>query len=561
MSCGLRNTLLVVLVGVVFSSAGVLFGATLDLNPDGRKSIANIGVTQASSGTSIHAGIVENATIRDLRDNFVRDWYIFADTKNDGILNPGDTRVATFKNWWTPMSAATQHGYEIGASPVPYMGPDHASNPIDHQHTLAGPTGNDTFYMPQKAGAIGFYLTYSSLDNADYETEAAQSDPASMQRNLERNGFAMGWLTGAVEKNASGSQIVYGPSSAAVKMDIFIHKGKSGPGTNDYDFGTGYSRISRSNPQVAQSNDMSLLAKGDNNLMVVPDYKDTFDVSKLGTATSPYGDDDGYLFTGFNEGKYKVNKNLIGPYDNALVGEFQAVVDSMDVREVNSYDYTDSNGVFHAGLDGLNPIDALETPQMLLTNQVKDGRGNQYLYEDSFLSRDGRLGVGADLNDGSLWIQGSTDGGVLAGLSGFDKYGDYYPGGATPDPTKLLTHWGEQQVIRIDIDDETLAMITEDNGINKIIFYDWGMPDKDTGQQAKDPREIVFKVAIDAFGDKILYFDKDGNNAFDVLQGDISFPDNRIYIAQVEHAPEPATMMVLVAGGSALLARRRRRRK
>ena len=35
---------------------------------------------------------------RSLRPDYVKQWYIYNDDKLDGILNPGDTKIATFKN-------------------------------------------------------------------------------------------------------------------------------------------------------------------------------------------------------------------------------------------------------------------------------------------------------------------------------------------------------------------------------------------------------------------------------------------------------------------------------
>jgi hypothetical protein len=550
MNCGTRNILLVVLAGVVFSSAGVLFGA--ELNSSGRNSLT---IGTATNGP----GIAANPDIRDLRTDFVRDWYIFADTKNDGILNPGDVRVAEFQNWWTPMSAATQHAYEIGAPPIPPGGTDYSSNPIDHQRTLADPvTGNSTFYMPQKEGAIGFYMTYSSLDNADYINEYTNDGgtptPTLQQRNSERNGYAMGWLTGAVEKNLSGTEIVYGPKTAEVKMDIFVHHGKTDPGGENHNFGTNqatalpYSTISMSDPQVAQSNEMSLLARGNNNLMVAPDYRDDFTVTNAVTGTFAYGANDGYVYAGYNGGKYMVDHDgvigTITPTVQANQAQFDAVVNSMDVREVNSYAYVDGGGA-HAELGGNAAIHGSQTPQTLLTNLEKDGLGNLYFYEDSFLSRDGQ--VGGNLDNGSVWIEGSTDGGVIAGLSGFDEYSQYYP-----QTEELYTHWGEQQVIRIDFDQDTFKkgnMV----GITEIIFYDWGTPHPVTGQQTNP---VAITINVDPFQNLYYDVDKDG---FLTPGTDIEFPDNRIYIAQVEAIPEPGTMLLLAVGAATMLMTRKRR--
>jgi len=555
MSCKLRDICVVGLIVAFLSSASLLYGA--DLKPGG-----------VNSSTVAGPGLNGNPNIRDLRVNsggipdFVRTWHIFADTAHNGILDPGDSRVSAFQNWWTPVSAATQHGHEIGAPAA--AGPDYPSTPIDHQ---ANYTHNVVQGLPQEAGTIGFYMTYSHMDNADFDNEfLSDGTPQAtfQQRNRERNGYAMGWLIGETEVD-SFRTVQYGQNTGNVKMDIFVHKGKSdnnalGTGADDnHNFGINpvtnqpYSTVSRSEPQVVQSNDMFLTARQDDNLMLVPDYKDDFVITN---PTDPsgysYGPDDGYLYDGFNENKYLVDGDLnpATPANPATEAQFNTVVASMDVREVNSYETTPGA---NDDLGGIAPIHPDFKPQQLLDDGVKDGLGNDlYFYEDSFFQRDGS--VGGDLNDGSKWIEGSTDGGVIAGLSGYDGYSEYYtPQGALMDPTGLYTRWGEQQVIRIDFDQATFDMLGQ-NGIREIVFYDWGDIDPVTGQQM-NPTPI--RINVDA--DQKLYYENDGVPGLSA--GDILFPDNRIYIAQVEHAPEPATMIVLVSGGVALLAKRRRRQK
>jgi len=541
-----------------------------------------------------------------LRPDFVRTWHIFSDEETNGILDPGDIRIADFENWWTPVSAATQHAYEIGAPPS--SGPDYPSTPIDHQ---ANNSMNTVLGLPQKAGTIGFYMTYSHLDNADYDREFYEAGPFGTgadhgpinQRERERNGFAMGWLTG--ETVVQGGQVVTNENVGGnVKMDIFIHEGKSdnnqagtgrddnvdfgkntrvddsgvvtngpdrwydstpwdGPGAPAITAGGDYSTISQSEPQVAQSNDMDLLARQDNNLMLAPDYLDNFVITDRTSATGyTYGATDGYTFAGFNDGKYRVDDDLNAgtSSDEATEPEFDTVVASMDVREVNSYDLTAGG---NNDLGGIAPIHSDKTPQALLEAGVTDGLGtNLYFYEDAFLQRDG---LGGDMTKGAQWVEGTTDGGVIAGLSGYDGYSEFYPdespgttanAPAIPDPNDpLYKRWAEQQVIRIDFDK---ASFDKDalEGISEIIFYDWGFPDPVTGQQTS-PVAIIINVD----DDQNLYYETGLTPG--PSDDDIYFPDNRIYIAQVEMPiiPEPATMAMLFFGGSAILARRRRARK
>ena len=528
MSRNVKRTFLTVLAGCVLISGSVLSGATLK----------NGGI---NSSTIAGPGIRPNLNVRDLRTDAVRTWHIFSDTVNDGILNPGDTRIAEFQNWWTPVSAATQHGHEIGAPPA--AGDEYPSTPIDHQ---ANYTTNKVQGLPQKAGTIGFYMTYSHVDNADYVSEFTNdggTPPATLlQRNYERNGYAMGWLTGETVVDSAGA-VALGTNTGNVKMDVFIHEGKSdnAPGGRDNNvfFGAGYSTVSRSDPQVVQSNDMNLRARQNDNMMLAPDYRDDSYISNPTSANGvTYGGNDGYVYAGYNGGKYLVDGDFNTATSTTLATEaqFDAVVASMDVREVNAY----TNGATPQ-LNGIAPIHAADSPQALLNAGVTDGLGqNLYFYEDAFMQRDGS--AGGSLNDGAQWVEGSTDGGVIAGLSGYDDYSRYFPG----DP-KLNTNWGDQQVIRIDFDKNSFdkdALV----GISEIIFYDWGPIDPITGQQTNP---IAITINVDANQD--LYFDDNGTKIY--------FPDNRIYIAQVGHAPEPASMIVLAAGASALLARRKRRQK
>ena len=574
-----RYALLAVLAGFVVFSGDALFAAPVlvDNSPLHPPGVYSRTIPE-------QPGVNGNPAIRDLRTDFIRTWHIFADTVNDGVLGPGDTRIGKFQNWWTPESAATQHGYEINAPPLPAAAPptgfDYTSNPIDHQSNY---TTNTTQYLPQETGTIGFYMTYSVRDNADYTKEfydAGTGDPeAFQQRNYERNGYAMGWLTGATNKDATGT-LEYDTKTADVKMDIFIHNGKSRndpdgvsgiddqhnfgannstaaatvyyPGQPNINVGDTYSTVSRSEPQAVQSNDMDLLARQANNLMLVPDYRDEFKIDAADPKGYTYGASDGYDFA-YNDGKYRVGDSVFptaAAMHDATAGEFATVVNSMDVREVNSF-ATTLGGTDDLG--GFTPINGDHTPQKILSGPtaVSDGLGNPYFYEDAFVQRDGAT------DNGSPWLEGSTDGGVIAGLSGFDEYSQYYPGGDNPDPTKLLTHWGEQQVIRIDFDKETFDLGTSgEDGIRKIAFYDWGAIDSNGQQLSANIVEIV--INIDA-ATKDIYFEKDG--VAGMTAGDILFPDNIIYIAQVEHTPEPATMIMLTVGASGLLARRRRRRK
>ncbi|MCJ7543180.1 MAG: PEP-CTERM sorting domain-containing protein [Phycisphaerae bacterium] len=147
-----------------------------------------------------------------------------------------------------------------------------------------------------------------------------------------------------------------------------------------------------------------------------------------------------------------------------------------------------------------------------------DHAGDPYLYEDAF-------------NERSVYSQGTTDGGVIGGLSGFN--------GLDPE----WSNWGDQQVIRIEISADTLML----GGITELRFFDFGtsVPGSTTSDQV-NPRMIVFNA--DPSGH--LYFD-------DPNVGPIYFPDNRIFIAVT--VPEPASLCLLTLGAGAIVFLRRRR--
>ena len=184
--------------------------------------------------------------------------------------------------------------------------------------------------------------------------------------------------------------------------------------------------------------------------------------------------------------------------------EFDEIVDSMEIKEVNP--------------DGNSFINAGRRPTEIAANMT-DHDGNAYLYQDAF-------------GDRSTYVTSTSDGGVIAGLAGTDEY----------DP--LLNNWGDQQVIRIDISPETLLAGEEAGNITKIVFYDFGF-DETAGQVS--PREIVL------WAEDGQLFALDGNG------GRIYFPENRIYIAQSEIIPEPASLALLAGGGFVMIFRHRRR--
>lgn len=429
---------------------------------------------------------------RDLRDNHKNTWSIFMDTKTDGILDPGDRYVTSFVNWWTPVSASTQHNYTdgpYGAGQYYYpSGADLPSAPMSFA-SYTDPTKN--YWLPLAENEIHFYMTYSQYDNNDFTTYADGATPGTdlhtliTQRNMERNGWALGWVNGHIAKDANGDPIYTGIYNGDVGMDIFVHEGKKiGGDALTADFGSDGIGTSRSNPQVSLSNDIDPLAHG--SLFHPPSFDE---VTQTYKTDSPVNE---------------AYKNLINSGAGITDAEFDQIVASMEVFEV------DPMGL-GAG-DVINPDDR---PSEIAAN-LTDHAGSPYIYQDAVLDRSTRT-------------YETNDGGVIAGLSGWDATGGDF-----------ANLWGAQQVIRIDISPETLSQLCEvGGGITKIVFYDFGW-----GPGASQ----ISPIPIEFFAQDGKLFLLDGGQP-------VYFPDNRIYIA---HVPEPSTLALLVVVGGAMLLRRRR---
>jgi hypothetical protein len=332
---------------------------------------------------------------RDLRADYVKDWYIFKDTVTDGILNPGDTLVAQFKNWWTPVSSGTHAFYsddpnatgDLQSSPMNWatstLPDDHPDkNDPAYNHWLLPPPS-----VPNNKNAINFYLSYSQLDNcAWHDPNFIYGDNNVVrdivrERHAGRNGWCMGWVT-RDNKDTGGS----------IKMDILIHDGK-----RDADV-AGWGR-SISNPQVSMSDDIDPNISIDRTL----NYQ-TRHPAIYSDASNAYT---------WSANKTRMENNL---YD---ASDLATLVASQELKEVNPYG---------ALADAVSPT---RTPQAIIDAGIKSSDGNDYLYQDAFTER-------------ANYAAGSTDGGMLAGLCGW------------ADPNAGTTHWGDQMVIRIDIAKETL---------------------------------------------------------------------------------------------------------
>lgn len=350
---------------------------------------------------------------RALRSDAVKTWYLFAEgsSTTEGILNPGDVQVATFQNWWTPVSSGTQLNGWHTMGGTTFGNPDGSGDLPVAPGNFANETYPDNpdvmswgpYQMPN---TLALYMTYSQSDNntSNYWAtsfggsviEQARSD-YYVEKYAGTNGWGLGWTSNAVDPNHGGS----GNPAGNVNMDILVHNGQYS-GTID-GFGENIS-----NPQVTQSNDISPLAADPTTDLRYP--------VKFDDATKTYT----YAANQQRKDWYSVN------FETLTDAEIDQIVASMELQEVDPQEVA-------GWVNNLNDRTA---------KYILDSLG--YEYQDAFKER-------------SEYTEWSSDGGVIGGLAGLD-------GTAGGD----LPAWMDQQVIRIDLSEDTF------DDIDRIIFWDFG---------------------------------------------------------------------------------------
>ncbi len=448
---------------------------------------------------------IANPAYRDLRTDYVRNWYIFSDEITDGVLMPGDTHVETMQNCWTSVSSGTMHNdsrgpYGQGSTNPTYTfpeGSDYPTAPLNYATTY-NPTGTQAdYWFPQKEDRIGFYMNYSQRDNelkSDWYNMpefGGTLGAYNAETEGDKNGFSFGWVTNAIKRDPITGLIDTDNSArGGIKMDIYVHNGKFVGDINDASgFGANIS-----NPNLSASNDISEKARDP--------YNGLFHVPSFDEAADSYTPAANAAMTAWYE--YSVGKAS----KTLSAADLVDIVNSMDIRELESYGIT-------GGASRWDAIFGDKTPAQILANL-------QYEYQDAFMDR-------------GTYAENSSDGGVIAGLGGMGLEGD---------PT--IDNWADQQVIRIDIDLDSGEF---DESIKEIAFYDFGYG---AGSGQTNIREIIFGI------DRTQTVEH-GQIFYDTLEGRVWFPENRIYIAQV--VPEPVTMILLGIGGLGLAVKQVRRKK
>jgi len=413
---------------------------------------------------------------RALPSDAVRSWYLYNDANANGILDPGDQKVGVVKNWWSPVSGHTEANY----TPGPYgtnnyvfpNGTDWPSAPMNFASST-DPAAN--YWLPLSKNAVVFYMNFSQFDNNDWQTFTASGDPVVQEvvagRNMYRNGWSLGYVIHDVSKDSNGAFSGDQTPAGKVDMDVYVHNGEATVPVSGYG-------MRRSNPQVALSNDISPLAL-DN-------------TAGPGTGTQ-------YHPPQFDPvtGDYSVAANAA-----RLAANSQTPADLTTI--VNSMELAEKDPLAIAG----DAIDPSKTPAQIAAG-LTDHAGQPYEYQDAFQAR----------HD---YVEGSTDAGVIAGLSGWNQF--------------TGANWGDQQVIRIDLSDDSLAGgdPAQYGNLTTVIFYDFG---ESPGSGQINPTAIVLDLS-----DTTL------------------FPEHRFFIAAAE-IPEPTTLSLLVGGAALGLVIRRRRRK
>ncbi|MCK5114420.1 MAG: PEP-CTERM sorting domain-containing protein [Phycisphaerae bacterium] len=459
---------------------------------------------------------VEYSGYRELRSDYVKDWYIFIDTDNNGILNPGDQRISVFKNWWSTRSSSTMHNQDINWSPssFPVDKPSSPMNWATEYNPAADPTKpEDNYWLTQKEDRMGFYMNYSQWNNSpeDFYTKdkynsnsgaGGVSDDGKLaayyrEKYGDRNGYAMAWLTN--KNNVNGSNA---PRSN-VTMDVYIHDGKWNQDVQTF---SGTDKSNNSNPQVAQSNDI---------------YSDL--------ATDPIS---GLRYPGkYNEGTHDYDAAVNQAWKDWFQyggktlsnADLATIAAAMEIREVDPESH--GSGLWANIFPGKSAEEIRLNPaikQLLLDDNQQV---LEYLYQDAMMDR-------------STYAENATDGGVISGL------------GAYGSEDFDINEWTQQQVIRLDLDFGNLTERT--SLIDEVVFYDFGAA---AGASQINPVEIMFSV--DGSGN--LFFDANNDGIYDQLT-DVYLPDNRIYIAQVDITPEPATLVLLSVGMVGIVTRRLRKK-
>ena len=171
----------------------------------------------AAAGALAQVEPTPSASYRDLRSDYVSAWHIWSDTNNDGILDPGDTKVASMNNMWTTI------GSDEALNVSPTTG---NANPYNGS--------SDPLYLATPEKSLVVYMNYSQKDN---NWRGSWPNNAQGAYDREKYGDTNGWSMGMVGTGESGT----------MGVDVMVHNGE---GMVRADYGTSAFKYAKSNPQV-----------------------------------------------------------------------------------------------------------------------------------------------------------------------------------------------------------------------------------------------------------------------------------------------------------------------
>lgn len=366
--------------------------------------LAAIAAMMLLSVTLAHAQIVPTPIAppdRDLRDDYVRSWYLYNDADSNGILAPGDEKLTGFANWWT--NDGSENSYMTFDPGTPAYEMDIPAVP----NSASNATAVDNYWLNtghMAENRMTFYMGYSQWENNTdvfYDGATGAYGQVLGDYYTERyngvNGFHLGWVTNN-----------YNPANPAtpagnVEMDVMVHNGRF-EGISPESYGTSDSDVMRSNPQVMMG-DVDAI-RTIRNYMVDPNNGMHRTLS-YNEATQSYDD--------------AANDDLV-----AWFADRGKTITSADIAAVAATMEIQERDAFGAWL-AANAVDTNLTPQDVF---IATG----YVYQDAF-------------SDRSEYYANSTDGGVISGLAGITE--------------GVAENWANQMVIRIDLSDATLDDIDE----------------------------------------------------------------------------------------------------
>lgn len=170
----------------------------------------------AAASTMAQVEPTPSSSYRGLRSDYISTWYVWSDTNEDGILDPGDTKVAAMNNMWTA------------------VGSDQSLN-INPTTGNARPTNgsSDPLYLDTPEKSLVVYMNYSQKDN-NWRGSWPNNPQGAYDR--EKYGDTNGWSIGMVGTGESGT----------MGVDVMVHNGE---GMNRADYPGAY-KYAKSNPQV-----------------------------------------------------------------------------------------------------------------------------------------------------------------------------------------------------------------------------------------------------------------------------------------------------------------------